>query len=114
MINAYDLTKEHRFLNSAKLIFNDMTSGWDETTYGGGIWWGKGEKQKVKNAIANELFITIAARLYLRTGTKDFLDWALRAWDWFDKCGLINSQHLVIDGFGNPPTYVTWFIFSKR
>jgi predicted alpha-1,6-mannanase (GH76 family) len=35
-----------------------------------------------------------------------FLDWALRTWNWFDKSGLVNSQHLIINGFEQwPPTW---------
>ena len=83
---------------------NFSLDGWDETTHEGGIWWKK--DRQLKNAIANELFIAIAARLYLRTGTQIFLDWALLAWNWFDKSGLINAQYLIINGFEEwPPTW---------
>ncbi len=94
-IKAFDLIGEARYLNTAKIIFDDMTKGWDNTC-GGGIWWNK--EHKYKNAIANELFLTIATRLYLRTRDQRYLDWAMREWNWFKKTGLINSSNLINDG----------------
>ena len=101
-IKAYDLTGEQRYLNMAKTIFNDMKGGWDSTC-GGGIWWSK--QRKYKNAIANELFLAIAAKLHLRTsgdaGAGSYLDWAQREWNWFKNTGLINRDSLINDGLDN-------------
>jgi predicted alpha-1,6-mannanase (GH76 family) len=98
-IKAFDLTGETRYLNMAKTIFNDMKGGWDATC-GGGIWWSK--QRKYKNAIANELFLAIAARLNLRTpgdkGAGSYLDWAVREWNWFKNSGMINRDNLINDG----------------
>lgn len=98
-IKAYDLMKEERYLDMAKTIFKDMETGWDSTC-GGGIWWHK--KREYKNAIANELFFTIAIRLHRRTpddkGAGSYLDWAIREWNWFKNSGLINDQYLINDG----------------
>ena len=98
-IKAYDLTGELRYLNMAKTIFNDMKGGWDSTC-GGGIWWSK--QRKYKNAIANELFLAIAAKLHLRTssdtGAGSYLDWAQREWNWFKNTGMINRDNLINDG----------------
>ena len=101
-IKAYDLTRETRYLSMAKAIFDDMKGGWDET-FGGGIWWSK--DRKYKNAIANELFLTVAARLHQRTrddrGEGSYQDWALREWQWFEASGMINSENLVNDGLNS-------------
>ncbi len=98
-IKAYDLTGEQRYLTMAKTIFNDMKGGWDSTC-GGGIWWSK--QRKYKNAIANELFLAIAAKLHLRTsgdaGAGSYLDWAQREWNWFKNTGMINRDNLINDG----------------
>lgn len=97
-IKAYDLTGETRYLEMSKTIFKDMVKGWDSTC-GGGVWWKK--KRKYKNAITNELFLTVAARLHLRTpgdgGRGSYLDWANHEWKWFKKTGLIKNN-LVNDG----------------
>jgi predicted alpha-1,6-mannanase (GH76 family) len=95
-IKAFDLTAETRYLDMAKTIFNDMKGGWDSTC-GGGIWWSK--ERTYKNAIANELFLAIAARLALRIpNDKTFLDWAQLEWNWFRNTGLINQNNLINDG----------------
>lgn len=98
-VNAYDYTGNTTYLNMAKTIFSDMTGGWDSTC-GGGIWWSK--SRTYKNAIPNELFLTLAARLHERTpgdsGSGSYLDWANREWTWFSGSGMLNSSHLINDG----------------
>jgi len=101
-IKAYDLTGETQYLDMAKTIFNNMKGGWDSTC-GGGVWWKK--KRTYKNAITNELFLSVAARLHLRTpgdnGPGSYLDWAQRTWNWFKNSGLINKSNLVNDGLND-------------
>jgi predicted alpha-1,6-mannanase (GH76 family) len=96
---AYELTHESRYLDMADQIFVDMTKGWDDTC-GGGIWWRK--DKRYKNAIANELFLSVAARLADLTNDPkqkaNYLDWAQREWKWFAGSGMINSDNLVNDG----------------
>lgn len=98
-IKAYDLTGEERYLAMAKTIFENMTQGWDATC-GGGIWWHK--RRQYKNAITNELFLAIAAKLHLRSSNKaeaiHYLNWAQREWEWFKNTGMINADNLVNDG----------------
>jgi len=98
-VDVYDITHERRYLDMARSIFADMTTGWDETC-SGGTWWSK--DRKYKNAIANELFLSVAAHLAARsTDEKEkatYLDWAEREWKWFVKTGMINADHLVNDG----------------
>lgn len=95
-IAAYQLTGDGRFLRQAEELFTDMTRGWDNTC-GGGLWWNKAKTYK--NAIANELFLEVAARLHnLTTGDAAYLAWAAREWRWFAKSGMLTGSHLVIDG----------------
>lgn len=98
-IDAYDLTHRQQYLQMAQSIFEDMAKGWDDTC-SGGIWWSK--EDKYKNAIANELFLSVAAHLVMRAkGEKlrqRYLDWAQREWRWFHLSGMINSSHLINDG----------------
>ena len=97
---AYELTHEARYLEMAELIFADMAGGWDDTICGGGIWWKK--PKQYKNAIANELFLSVAAKLASLTPDAQkratYLDWAQREWKWFAASGMINSENLVNDG----------------
>jgi predicted alpha-1,6-mannanase (GH76 family) len=95
-IKAYDLTGDSNYLNQARTIFTDMTGGWDNTC-GGGIWWSK--DRNYKNAIANELFLTVAAKLHNRvSGDSTYYNWANQEWNWFKNSGMINSSNLINDG----------------
>ena len=106
-IDAYDLTGDRQYLAMAESIFADMAASWDDTC-GGGIWWSKG--RKYKNAIANELFLSVAAHLMNRTSgakRRQYLDWGNREWTWFQASGMINSKDLVNDGLGRSPGQTT-------
>jgi predicted alpha-1,6-mannanase (GH76 family) len=96
-IKAYDLTSEERYLVAAQRIFDNLVTAWDDTC-AGGVWWN--EDRKYKNAITNELFLTLAVRLHLRSSGREsvYRDWALREWDWFMASGMIGPQSLVNDG----------------
>ena len=96
-VAAYDLTRDRRYLEAARSIFDRNTAGWDDTC-GGGLWWN--EDRKYKNAITNELFLTLAARLHQRVpGAGDhYRSWALREWEWLRASGMIGTSGLVNDG----------------
>ena len=98
-IDVYDLSGDSRYLKMAQSIFTDMSGGWSDTC-SGGIWWSK--DRKYKNAIANELFLSVAAHLAARARAgaerKTYLTWSRREWQWFSHTGMINADHLVNDG----------------
>lgn len=98
-IDEYDITHDQQYLKAAESIFTDMAGGWDGTC-SGGIWWSK--DRKYKNAIANELFLSVAAELAVRVKSAQsrtqYLSWAHREWQWFSHSGMINSDHLINDG----------------
>jgi predicted alpha-1,6-mannanase (GH76 family) len=90
-IGAYDLTGNTAYLSMAETIFSAMTKGWDTTTCGGGIWWNTSDTYK--NAIANELFLDVAAKLANRTTGSTaaaYLNWAEQEWSWFRSSGMIS------------------------
>jgi predicted alpha-1,6-mannanase (GH76 family) len=94
-VAAYRVFRDKRYLDAARTLFDDMRTGWDGVC-GGGIWWNK--RRQYKNAIANELFLKVAAQLFRWTNNQSHHDWAQRAWDWFSASGLINEYSLVNDG----------------
>ena len=98
-IDVYEHTHDPRYLEAAQYIFRDMSYGWDDTC-SGGIWWSK--DRKYKNAIANELFLTVAAELGEHASSpsqrNEYLVWANKEWKWFSHSGMINRDNLVNDG----------------
>jgi predicted alpha-1,6-mannanase (GH76 family) len=110
-VAAYDLTGELRYLDAARAIFARNLDGWDGAC-GGGLWWNT--ERTYKNAITNELFLTLAAQLHQRTPADgEYLSWALQAWKWLTARALIGPGGLVNDGLtadcanngGTPWTY---------
>lgn len=99
-IDVYDLTGNADYLHMADSIFADMQLGWDDAVCGGGVWWNKDKHGK--NAIENELFLTVAAALANReqdvAKRQSDLMWAHKEWRWFLASGMINAQSLVNDG----------------
>lgn len=54
------------------------------------------------NAIANELFLSVASHLANRQSDKQYyLDWAQKEWNWFMSSGMINSNSNINDGLDN-------------
>jgi predicted alpha-1,6-mannanase (GH76 family) len=96
-VAAFDLTRESRYLAMARTIFARNVAGWDDTCRGG-LWWNTAKTYK--NAITNELFLTLAAKLHQRTPGDhgSYLTWAQREWEWFSSSGLIGASGLVNDG----------------
>ena len=97
-LDVYELRGGKRYLEASQSIFSDMTAGWSDTC-SGGIWWKKNERYK--NAIANELFLSVAVRLAANTRGRSrarYLDWAQKEEHWFVASGMINADSLINDG----------------
>ncbi|GAW24738.1 hypothetical protein ANO14919_143300 [Xylariales sp. No.14919] len=86
---------DQRYLQAAIAIFEDMKKGASDC---GGIYWSK--VGTYTNAIANELYLKVAASLANRIpGKKDYyLDIAKTEWAWFKSSGMINKDNLINDG----------------
>jgi predicted alpha-1,6-mannanase (GH76 family) len=96
-VAAFDMTRDSRYLDAARTIFVRNTAGWNDTC-GGGLRWNT--TSTYKNAITNELFLTLAALLHQRMpgDQGSYLSWAQREWEWFSSSGLIGPDGLVNDG----------------
>lgn len=97
-IDAFDLTRDPRYLAAAATIFDDMTTGWDDTC-GGGLWWTR--DRTYKNAIPNELFLDVAAKLANRSKgdqRRHYIAWADREWMWLSHSPMLEDDHLFSDG----------------
>lgn len=95
-IRAYDVTGTPAYLSMAESIFADMEGG-ASAECGGGIWWSK--EKTYKNAIANELYLSVAASLANRASSSNrYLAIAEDQWNWFQNSSMINSDNLINDG----------------
>ncbi len=102
-LKAYDMTQDNRYLSTAELIFQDMVArSWD-TVCGGGVRWAFGGAYK--NAVTNELFIELAARLALESADSvkkvNYRNWALKDWEWLKNSGMINEADMINDGLNH-------------
>ncbi|RZU12282.1 putative alpha-1,6-mannanase (GH76 family) [Kribbella rubisoli] len=96
-IQAYDLTKNRKYLDMAVKIAEYVEGYWDPSSCGGGVWW-NGERT-YKNAVTNGLWIRLTAELHNRMPhDKRWLGRAQEGWNWFTASGMINSAGLVNDG----------------
>jgi predicted alpha-1,6-mannanase (GH76 family) len=97
LLHSYAVNSDQNFLDMAVSIFEDMHAGTDNVC-GGGIWWSK-DKQ-YKNAIANELYLSVAATLAnTAASNRDYyLNIAKNEWTWFRNSGMINAQNNINDG----------------
>jgi predicted alpha-1,6-mannanase (GH76 family) len=106
-LEAYAATGEKRYLECAESLFADMRGGWSDDC-GGGIYWKKNGSYKA--AIANSLYIYVAAGLFQATKTDAYRVEATRSWSWFKRSGLLGGDGLVCDGLGRDctPAYELW------
>ncbi len=100
-IDAYEWTENPEYLKMAKIIFKDITSGWDHLC-NGGIYWKKNINGSGKATISNELAMLIATRLHVIdpqvTNGKSCLQWAISIWNWMLQSKLVKKNGLIMGG----------------
>ncbi|RAO78161.1 glycoside hydrolase family 76 protein [Dyella jiangningensis] len=102
-VQAYDLTRNPKYLDMAVTIANYVDGFWDTSTCSGGVWWNA--ERTYKNAVTNGLWIRLTAELHNRIpGDTVWLSRSRTAWSWFQNSGMINANGLVNDGLTNACT----------
>ena len=81
MLRLYEVTKEEKYLETVKTLWEDILTGWNEDYAAGGIAWLK-DRLYSKNACSNGPASILAARLYRLTQDEQYKDWALKIYDW--------------------------------
>jgi len=112
-LKAYDRYHNPKYLKTAEKIFAYMLqNGWDDRC-GGGMNWMR--NHPYKNAVTNELFILLAARLAAhQTDTARrtyYLNQSLKCYNWLQQSGMRNKDFLYNDGLDkncNNNHGITW------
>lgn len=98
MTSMYQLTGDDMYLAIAREDEAYMYAYWNTTTCGGGLIWNI-PAGTYHNAISNELYLQLTARLHnLIPGDTLYLNRSLQEWSWFNRSGMVNAQGLVNDG----------------
>jgi hypothetical protein len=98
-IAAYDLTKDARYLATARVDADFMHSYWDSAGCGGVYW---RTSRTGKTAIANSLYLQLNAALARRiAGDTTYRARATAGWNFWKASGLVNAEGLVNDSVNN-------------
>ncbi|KAK3900453.1 glycoside hydrolase [Staphylotrichum tortipilum] len=98
MVRMYDLTGDRAFLDISVEDEAYMYKYWTSSPCGGGMYVDIKAKT-YKNAIANQLYMKLAASLHNRIANDTlYLSRAKTAWSWLQESGMINSENLFNDG----------------
>lgn len=81
LLRIYDINKEQKYLDAVELLWEDILGAWNTEYAGGGLAWRKDQLYS-KNACSNGPASILAARLYKLTNEQEYLDWAMRIYDW--------------------------------
>ncbi|WP_239254095.1 glycoside hydrolase family 76 protein [Listeria ilorinensis] len=92
----YKVTEKDAYLEDAVFVWQDLVdTGWNDIMGGGFAW--KRPQMDYKNTPVNVPFIILSTWLYQELGDKQYLDWALKTYDWQRKV-LVRADGFVEDG----------------
>lgn len=101
MMRIYDITKDEKYLNSAKYLFDDMYAWWDEEGVGGLPWgdprYNYGGQHNISTP-TNGPATVLAFRIYEATGEQQYLDAALRLYEFLREYILDPATGRVVNG----------------
>ncbi|RFZ85071.1 glycoside hydrolase [Mucilaginibacter terrenus] len=83
LMDAYARTHKKEYLETSKMIYRFLLTGYNQVG-GGGFYWEEGNL-KSKNTCSNGPGIIVALRLYQATKQKAYLDTAIKVYNWTKK-----------------------------
>lgn len=86
LLRAYKATGSDEYISAVLELWADIKTAWNDHCGGGMAW--KKDQLDYKNTPANAPAAILAARLFGTLKEKEYLDWAVRIYDW-------NKAHLV-------------------
>jgi hypothetical protein len=98
-LDAYERTKDKKYLEQGELVYRFMMTGFD-TIGGGGLYW-KEKDLTTKNTCSNGPGVLVSLQLYKATGIKTYLDTAILLYDWTRK-HLLSSENVYYDNMKLP------------
>jgi hypothetical protein len=98
-LDAYERTKDRKYLQQGELVYRFMMTGFD-TISGGGLYWKEGDLS-TKNTCSNGPGVLVALQLYKATGTKAYLDTAILLYNW-TKQNLLSPENVYYDNLKLP------------
>ena len=98
-LDAYERTKDKKYLDQGLLVYRFMMSGFD-TVSGSGLYW-KENDHTTKNTCSNGPGVLVALQLYQATGNKTYLDTALLLYNWTKK-NLLSPENVYYDNIQLP------------
>ena len=98
MADWYGLTKEMRYLTQAEAVWRYLIDhGWDETCGGGVHWRELNSHTTSKHSCSTAPTAVLGCKLYLLTGEQEYLDWAIKCYDYMLNVLQDKSDHLFYD-----------------
>lgn len=79
-LRAYQATGDTKFLDVAKHMWERVELAWDETYFGGGLFWT--EDRTSKNACSNGPGALLALNLYKETQIENYKEWGIKVYGW--------------------------------
>jgi mannan endo-1,6-alpha-mannosidase len=93
-----------KYLDVAVNTLREVYEQWSTDTCQGGIYWSRDRtasadnRRLYKSTITNAQYVTLAARVYIITKDKTYLDRAEAVYNWMKSSGLITPEGGVLDG----------------
>lgn len=99
MVRMFDLTGDGVYLNISVLDEAYISQYWSDGVCGGGVYVDI-RALTYKNAIANQLYVLLAASIHNRLpgGGGEYLEKAVKGWKWLRGSGMIGGEGLFNDG----------------